>query len=323
MRIFVLSDTSLETPHPSGHGLGLMVSQIAEGLHGRGHDVTLFAKQGSRFSGQLISIKADGYAGERTLAQVAYAYHKQQPADVILDNGHIHLLSHMFARLPVVNVYHDNYQMYQRNAVVLSEGQRALLPPQFETARIIPNALDANQFRPELMPGKYALFLGAVSDLKQPLLAMEACAKFDIPLIIAGMQVSPFGLPLTRMNNARYIGQVSGHVKHNLLRGARFLLQLSGIESFGLTTLEAMLCGTPVVALPSGGNVDLIEYGISGMFVQPSKDAVSAVCDAMQAAYYLDRERVRQSALRFADVGKQITAYEEVAAAVMRGEGWG
>jgi glycosyltransferase involved in cell wall biosynthesis len=322
MRIFVLSDTSLETPHPAGHGLGLMTSQLAEGLHARGHDVTLFAKQGSHFSGKLVSVNADGYAGEKVLAKTAYAHHKQQPTDVILDNGHIHLLSSMFARLPIVNVYHDNFQPYQRNAVVLSEGQRALLPPQFENARVIHNALDANQFQTEYAPGNYALFLGAVSDLKQPLLAVEACAKFGIPLVIAGMMVGHYGLPLTRMNNVKYVGMVSGNIKHNLIRAARFLLQLSGIESFGLTTLEAMLCGTPVVALPSGGSVDLIEYGVSGVFVQPSKNAVGAVCDAMQAAYYLDREKVRTSALRFGDVNKQIAAYEDVLAQVMRGEGW-
>lgn len=322
MRIFVLSDTSLETPHPAGHGLGLMCSQVAEGLHARGHDVTLFAKSGSHFSGKLVSINADGYAGEQVLAKAVYAHHKQHPADVLLDNGHIHLLSSMFPRLPIVNVYHDNYQPYQRNAVLLSEGQRALLPPQFENARIIPNALDANQFQPEYTPGSYALFLGAVSDLKQPLLAIEACAKFGIPLVIAGMQVGNYGLPLTRMNNVKYIGMVSGKVKHNLLRGARCLLQLSGIESFGLTTLESMLCGTPVVALPSGGSVDIIEYGVSGVFVQPSRDAVSAVTDAMQAAFYLDRERVRNSALRFRDVSKQIAAYEDALADVAMGSNW-
>jgi glycosyltransferase involved in cell wall biosynthesis len=322
VRIFVLSDTTLESPHPAGHGLGLMNWLIAEGLRGRGHDVVFFAKTGSQFSGQLVPITAEGYAGEQTLAKAAYHLHKQQPADALLDGGHIHLLSAMFPELPVLNVFHDSYQPYQRCAVVLSEGQRAMLPGEFETARIIPNTLDMQRITWSDVPGSYALFLGAISDLKQPILAIEACAKFGIPLILAGMQVNNFGLALTRHNNARYVGMVSGEKKFALLRGARFLLQLSGVESFGLTTLEAMLSGTPVVALPAGGSVDLIEYGRSGILVQPSGDMVGAVVDAMKAAYYLDRRAVRQSGERFGNVECMIDAYECALADVMRGDFW-
>lgn len=322
MRIFVLSDTSLETPHPAGHGLGLMNWQVAEGLRSRGHDVVLFAKQGSRFSGSLVPINANGYDGEKVLTKAAYQLHKQQPADAILDGGHIHMLSSMFPDLPVVNVYHDQFQPYQRCPVLLSEGQRAMMPPPFECARIIPNALDASQIQPSDIPGQYALFLGAVSDLKQPMLAVEACARLKIPLIIAGMLVNNATLPFTKMNNARYVGAVAGQTKFNLIRNARVLLQLSGVESFGLTTLEAMLCGTPVVALPSGGSVDLVEYGKSGILVQPSGDMVGAVCDAMKAAKYLDRNGVRESGERFGDVNRQIDAYESVLADVMRGDFW-
>lgn len=323
MRVFVLSDTSLETPHPVGHGLGAMVYQVAEGLRARGHDVTLFAKQGSHFRGALVTVAANGYDGEKVLAKAAYERHKQQPADAILDCGHIHFLSAMFPHLPIVNVYHDNYQPYQRCAVLLSEGQRAMLPPPFESARVIPNALPKEHISSSDVPGAYALFLGAISDLKQPLLAMEACARMGVPLVLAGMTVNNFGLALTPMNNARFIGPIGGASKFALLRGARVLLQLSRVESFGLTTLEAMLSGTPVVALPSGGSVDLVEYGVSGILVQPSGDSVGAVCDAMKAAWWLDRAKVRTSAERFGCVDAQIDAYEDVLANCMKGEWWG
>lgn len=322
MRICVISDASLETPCVHGHGMGAMNSQIAEGLHARGHDVTLMAKRGSRFSGTLLAIDANGYEGEPLLAKAAYQIHKQEPFDAILDGGHIHLLSAMFPDLPVVNVFHDNFQPYQRCPVVLSEGQRAMLPPQFEGARIIHNALPKDRIQPSNVPGAYALFLGAVSDLKQPMLAIEACARAGLPLVLAGMTVNNFGLALTQMNNARYIGPVAGAAKFALICGARVLLQLSGVESFGLTTLEAMLCGTPVVALPGGGSLDLIEYGTSGILVQPSGDMVGAVCDAIQAARYLNRDAVRVSGERFGCVETQIRAYEDALADCMRGDWW-
>ncbi len=322
MRICIISDCSLETPHPVGHGLGAMNSQIAEGLHARGHDVTLVAKAGSRFSGKLVALNVDGYNGEPALARAAYELHKQQPFDCFLDAGHIHRLPAIFPDLPVASLYHDSYQPYQRCPIVLSEGQRAMLPDVFANARIIPNALDKNTIQFADVRSNYALFIGAVSDLKQPMLAIEVCARLKMPLVIAGMMVNNTALPFTRMNNARYVGAVAGETKFRFIRQARVLLQLSGVESFGLTTLEAMLSGTPVVALPGGGSVDLIEYGKSGILVQPSGDMVGAVCDAVKAAWYLDRKGVRESGERFSCVDKQIDAYECALADVMRGDWW-
>ncbi len=322
MKVCIISDLSLETPHPLGHGMGFINHLIAESLHARGHEVTLCAKRGSHFSGRLVTVDGNGYGEEPRLANAAYRLHKERPFDAFLDGGHVHMLSSMFPDLPIVNAYHDNYQPYQRCAILLSHGQKALMSPLFEAARVIPNAIDKDSIQPSLMPGGYALFLGAISDLKQPLLAIEACAKFGISLILAGMTVNNFGLALTKMNNARYIGPVSGAMKFDLIRGARLFLQLSGVESFGLTTLESLLCGTPVVALPTGGNVDLVEYGVGGMLVQPSGNPVSAVCDAMDGAQWLDRSQVRTSGERFGNVDVMIDAYETALADVMRGDFW-
>ena len=322
MRLAIIGDGVLSTPHPAGHGLGAMVSQIAEGLYARGHEVIMFAKEGSQFSGRLVTLNTHRYEDERRLGVAAYQMHKQSPFDAFLDNSHLHFLSGMFPDLPIANVYHDSYQPYQRCAIVVSEGQRAQLPPSFESARVIHNALPAEQITPSYTPGFYAVFLGAISDLKQPLLAIESCARAGIPLVLAGMTVNNFGLALTKMNNARYIGPISGAAKFDLLRGARVFLQLSGVESFGLTTLESLLCGTPVVALPSGGNVDLVEYGVGGVLVQPSGNAVGAVCDAITAASRLNRMDVRKSGERYGDVDRMIDQYEAALKDVMCGETW-
>ncbi len=322
MRICIIGDCSLPTPHPSGHGMGFMNHQISEGLHARGHEVILIAQRGSRFSGHLVMLDVNGYAGEPALANAAYQIHKRQPFDVIIEANHIHRLASLFPDLPILSLYHDNFQPYARCPILLSEGQRALMPAPFEKARIIHNALDQNSIPYSTTPGHYALFLGAISDLKQPMLAIEACARVGLPLVLAGMTVNNFGLSLTKMNNARYIGPVAGEQKFALIRGARVLLQLSPVESFGLTTLESLLSGTPVVALPGGGSVDLIEYGTSGILVQPSRDMVGAVCDAIKAAHYLDRAAVRKSGERFGDVATMIDQYEQALEDVMRGRWW-
>jgi glycosyltransferase involved in cell wall biosynthesis len=326
LRICIISDCVFETPHEAGHGLGRVVSTVAEGLLAKGHDITLVAKVGSRFSGKLITPEgAQGYEGEWLLAKAAYHEHQRNRFDVFLSHDHMHVLADMFPNLPVVNVYNDNYQPYRRCPILLSKGQRALLSPEFERAAIIPNALDPNDFELSLTPDKqdYALFLGVITSIKQPLLAIEACARMGIKLVMAG--ASPSGqLPFANGGNVQYVGPVSGQYKADLLKGARVFLQLGTVESFGLTTLEANLSGTPVVGWPAGGTLDIIANGINGVFVNVTmKDKVAAVVNAIERAWYMDRATVRKYTETISSVDRQLDAYEFALSRVARGEWWG
>jgi glycosyltransferase involved in cell wall biosynthesis len=325
MRLAIISDAVLATPTPGGHGLGRMVSQIAEGLLARGHDVTLFAKPGSRFSGALITPPdAVGYEGERALAREVMRVHRGRAFDGVLDNSHLHWVAHMFPDMPTVNVYHDCFQNYVRCPVLLSQGQRALMPPAFDGAAIVPNTLDAAEFIPSIAhaPQEYAFFCGALSEMKQVVLAMEACARYGMPLIIAGQPVLG-QFPVGSSNNCEYVGTVVGVQRDNLYRGATVFLQLGYIESFGLTTLEANLCGTPIVAWASGGSVDIVHDGINGVFVcSIGNDKVEAVAQAIERAKWLDRTKVRAYAETLCNVDRQLDAYEELCKRVILGERW-
>lgn len=325
MRIAVLSDCVFPTPTPDGHGLGRMVHQIAEGLLHQGHDVVLFAASGSKFSGAMVMPNAAvGYEGEQILAREALKIHREFPFDVFLDNGHLHVLSSMLPDLPVVNVFHDAFQEHRHNAVLLSQGMKALMPPPFESAQVIHNTLPFGDYRFSEYPSSppYILFLGAISDIKQPILAIEACARMKVKLVMAGQQV--FGkFPMSSFGNVQYIGPVSGQRKLDLLSNARVFLQLGVAESFGLTTMEAALSGTPVVGWPAGGTLDQIVYGMNGVFVPlTGGDIVQNVCDAIDRAWDMNRALVRAWALKWTTVAQQVAAYEEVLAKVMQGARW-
>lgn len=323
MRIACLSDSVFPTPTPDGHGLGRMVSIMANALYERGHDITLFAKKGSRFAGKLITPDdAVGYNGEQAIAREAMREHQQNPYDVFFDNGHLHVLADMFPDLPTVNVFHDTYQDYRRCPVLLSTGQQALMSPSFNNARIIPNTLNADDYQPGYEPQDYALFMGAMAEIKQPLLAIEACARLKIKLILAGTQPIANSFPMGDSNSFSYVGAVSGSYKAELLRNARVFLQLGYSESYGLTTLEAGLSGTPVVAWASGGNLDLIRYGANGVFVPPAGNKVDAVCSAIERAWYMNRHVVRAFSERLCDPVKQIEMVEDALADVARGDWW-
>lgn len=325
MRIALLSDATMPSPTPGTHGLGLVAWQVAEGLRSRGHDVTLIAKQGSQFSGTLVMpVNADGYEGEKMLAAAALLSHQQWNYDVFLDMGHLHHLSLVVPHLPVVNVYHDNYQPYARCPILLSYGQQAMLSPKFDKARVIWNSLNPADFQPRYdnITEPYALFIGAMSELKQPLLAIEACARLGLKLLMAGQPV--FGkVPITAHSNVEYVGMVTGSAKADLYRNARVLLQLGVGEAFGLTTLEAGLYATPVVGWPYGGTLDLVRNGVNGILVSATaKDKVQAVCDAVQRTWYLRRMTCRAYAEVLCNNEQQIDLYEQSLADCAKGYNW-
>lgn len=328
MRIAVLSDAMMPTPTSGSHGLGRVAYTVAEGLLARSHDVVLFAKLGSKFSGALVmpsdAQAMNAYEGEKPIAREALKLHKEFPFDVFLDMGHIHWLSRLLPHLPVVNTYHDIYQPYSRCPVLLSEGQRALMAPEFEGARIIPNSLNPADYDAFYEPSSpdYALFMGAISELKQPLLAIEACARLGVKLVMAGQPITG-KIPATSASNVEYVGMVEGSHKAELYRHARVFLQLGVGESFGLTTLEASLYGTPVVGWPYGGTLDLIRYGVNGsLVVMAGGDKVQNVCDAIERAWFIPRQGVRAYAELLCNSERQIDRYEDALGACARGNRW-
>lgn len=315
MRICVLSDVSGPTnPAYPGHGLGQATHRIATGLLQRGHHVTLVASEGSVFDGELISPVPSGmgYESEPKLAKAAYQIHKQQPFDAFLDCGHVHYLSALFPHLPVVNVYHDIFQPPAPRPVVMSEGQKALMEPWADNAVAIHNTVDAAHypFAESAATPPYVLFLGIVRDYKQPMLAIEATARAGIRLKMAGS--APGLSAFFTTGNTEYVGMVSGAEKTALIQGASALLQFGVYESFGLTTVEANLCGVPVVAWPSGGTVDLVAHGVNGAYVSMSGDRTVAAAAAIQRALSISRAACREHALRFTDITAQVAQYEQV-----------
>lgn len=325
MRVALISDAVLPTPYEGGHGLGRMVSQIGESLLQRGHDVTLFAKQGSRFSSKLVTPDdAKGYPGEVALAREAIREHRRDPFDVFFDHSHIHKLADLFPTLPVVDVFHDIYQNYARNPVLLSAGQKALMPDLFRNAPVIHNAVDPASVPFSETPADppFVFFCGALSEIKQPILAIEACALLGVKLVMAGGAIVG-RMPFAGTERCEYVGAITEAKRNEYMTRARVFLQLGNVESFGLTTLEAGLAGTPVVAWAAGGNTDTVQQGVNGVFV-PSygADKARAVADAIERAWDMNRFTCRNFVVEHFSVERQTAAHEALLVRAAMGEMW-
>ena len=173
----------------------------------------------------------------------------------------------------------------------------------------IHHGLDFAEFTFQRRVGKYLLFFGRIHPDKGAADAIRTARAAGLPLVLAGIvqdqtyfarEVEPY-----LGNDIRYVGPVGPLAMDALLGGALGLLHLIHFnEPFGLSVMEAMACGTPVVAYPRGSMPELIKDGVSGFLAADEVQAVLAV----RRLGTLDRAAVRARAKRFS-VACMVEAY--------------
>ena len=130
--------------------------------------------------------------------------------------------------------------------------------------------------------GGYGLMVTALAPYKRIDLAIAACARLGLELRVVGTGPEDQRLRRLAGPGTRLLGRVSGEELRRLYRGARCLLQ-PGVEDFGIAPVEALACGTPVVALGRGGVLDVVEDGVHGVLVgaagEGDVDALAAAID--------------------------------------------
>ena len=201
-----------------------------------------------------------------------------------LDLPDLHPFYGVFPDIPLVSISHH---------------QRLPMPPVWWAANVqhgLPT--DLHRFSPEPAADGYLAFLGRISPEKRPDRAIEIATRAGVPLRIAAKVDKvdrDYWLseiePLVRRNPlVEYVGEIGEADKAAFLGGAAALIfPIDWPEPFGLVMIEAMACGTPVIAFPCGSVPEVIDQGVTGLMVRSVEDAVAAV----PAAAALDRARVR------------------------------
>jgi glycosyltransferase involved in cell wall biosynthesis len=335
MRIAQVAPLYERIPPKLYGGTERVVSYITEELVRRGHEVTLFASGDSETAARLMpacekSLRLAGVPELGTslqLPMLSDVYdHAESRFDLI--HGHIDYWSFPFAsrvRVPTVSTMHGRldvphlYPVYARYShvplVSISNSQRQPLPF-MNWAGTVYHGLpsDLLRFHPE--PGKYLAFVGRISPEKRPDIAIKVARKLGIPFKIAAKvdvvdrdyfetEIKPLLCP----PDVEYIGEISEAEKSDFLGNALALLfTIDWPEPFGLAMIEALACGTPVVARPCGSVPEIIRPGITGYIASSVDDLALAVEKSMS----LSREQCRKEFETRFTAATMVARYEQI-----------
>ena len=286
-------------------GTERVVAHLTDALADLGHQVTLFASAEAQTNAQLVKVRDQAIRLDPVQLKSDLAAHMSMLWDVRrradeFDIIHLHTdmihfpffedvaektLTTLHGRLDLKDLPGVYWRWQQFPLVSISDAQRQ--PLAFANwAGTVHHGMQADLYEPRYGPGDYLAFLGRISPEKRPDRAIALARRSGLPLKIAAKvdaadkiyweeTIRPMieGNPLIE-----FIGEIGDHQKSAFLGGAEALLvPIDWPEPFGLVMIEAMACGTPVVAYGCGSVPEVIEDGVTGFIVSNEDEAVAAV----------------------------------------------
>jgi glycosyltransferase involved in cell wall biosynthesis len=343
MRIAIVAPLIESVPPRLYGGTERVVSVLTEEMVGRGHKVTLFASGDSETSAELVpccprGLRLDPTVRDTvayTLVELGEVYEYAREFDVI--HNHVDYFAFPFARLtatPTVSTTHGRldleevrqvYGRFQDQPLVsISDSQRAPLPHGNWVGTVY-NGIDLTRFHFRAEPGDYLVFLGRISPEKRPDRAIEIARDLGMRLVLAA-KVSAADqayfehaiAPMIReCNLVEYVGEVHDQAKDAILGGAyAYLFPIDWPEPFGLTMVEAMATGTPVVAYRAGSVPEVVIDGVTGFVC----DTFHAMLDAVEQVGSLDRQACRAHVEQCFSPAAMAAGYERVYERLLAGD---
>ena len=338
LRVAMLAPPWISVPAPGYGGVESVVSSLTESLVRRGHAVTLFCAPGSVSRADVVTVLDNSHPDEieRSLYEVDHvgqAFDEIDFAtsgdsfDVIHDHcGFTALAMANRIETPLVHTLHgpftaDTTAFYARHGhkaalVGISRAQLSSAPPGLGPIDSIPNPIDLRAWPLQERKGDYLLWVGRMTPEKGPHRAIAAARAVDAPLVLAGViqpgQQAFFDrevAPHVDGERVRFVGEVGGPAKHSLFAGARGLLMpIRWNEPFGMVMVEALACGTPVIAFPEGAVRELVIDGKTGFLVDDERAMAAAVGKLPR----IDAHACRAWVSQHCDVDVVAAAYERI-----------
>lgn len=327
LRIGLVATLSTAVRRCSSGSVEQLVWLLAREFSALGHDVTVYACGGSDVGGTLVETVPGPYEAAGTpedwrdaeLANLCHAVADSGAFDIL--HSHAYLWGLPLEQLSAAAMVHTAHVMPWGMDALVRMYPRAQLTAlsRFQWAAIdgvdpvvVPHGVDADEFVLHRTAGDYLCYIGRFIPEKGVLAAIEVARRAGLPLRLAGPPNDYFDnvvAPLVDGHDVSYVGLVSGADRIDLIGNAAGLLHpLVAPEPFGLVLIEAMMCGTPVLATARGASTEIVETGVTGYLAAEADDLVPLVPRLTE----LDRLVVRQEAERRFSARRMADGYLEV-----------
>jgi glycosyltransferase involved in cell wall biosynthesis len=333
MKVAMLAPISWRVP-PRHYGpWERVVSLLTEGLVRKGIEVTLFATADSITKAKLVGICPRPYSEDPTLdvkvwecLHISEVFERADEFDLI--HNHFDFLPLSYSKLvktPVITTIHGFssdrilpvYRKYNKHVyyVAISEADKR---PELDYIATIHHGIDLKEFSFKEKHGDYILFLGRIHHEKGTAEAIEIARRTGLKLIIAGIiQDEKYFkeqiLPQIDGVQICYVGSVGPEKRDALLGNAKALLHIINFEEpFGLSLVEAMACGTPVIARKRGSIPEIIVHEKTGFIIETLEEAVEAIGNVEKLNRATIRKHVEENFSVEQMVNKYIEVYKEV-----------
>jgi glycosyltransferase involved in cell wall biosynthesis len=335
LRIGIVVPPMLAVPPVGYSGTERVVAALVDELHGRGHQVTLYASGDSSVPCELVpvlpeSLWSTGYRGDVSAyidVAIAAVWRDHARFDVI--HSHVETRGFLFARhcptpvlttlhgrLDVAGIPHLFEEFGDIPLVSISESQRRW-GPDANWLATIHHGLPLESAPFSAVPGEYLAFVGRITPEKGIDDAIEVARRTRHQLRIVAkvydehehVHFAEVVEPAVSDGTVEFLGELPPLERDPILAGARATLMLGAWpEPFGLVAIESMATGTPVIARRAGALTETVEHGVDGFLVDDVDEAVLAVARAGD----LDRHLIRQRALERFSPTRMVDEYENV-----------
>jgi len=316
MRIAQIAPLTESVPPRLYGGTERVVSFLTEELVAMGHDVTLFASGDSRTRADLVAGWPCALRFDPTIRD-ANAPHmlmmeqvRRRAAEFDVLHFHVDYWSFsLFGRqsTPFMTTLHGRLDLpelaplfdYFPNVPLISISDAQRLPlPEANFIETVYHGLPEDLLTPRRIAPRYLAFLGRICPEKRPDIAIRIARRVGVPLKMAAkidrVDEDYFRdtiQPMIDGTSVELIGEINDAEKPDFLSGAvGLLLPIDWPEPFGLVMIEAMACGTPVIAFNRGSVPEIIEHGVTGFIVENEEQAIAAVSKLER----LSRSTIRQ-----------------------------
>ncbi len=338
LRIAVVSALEYRTPPRHTGTRELIAAILTDGLIERGHDVTLFATGDSVTRAKLRGICPRPLREDKSLDPLVWnllheseVFERAHEFDVI--HCHTGVSALAYAELvdtPIILTLHETplarqlplFHKYARCASYVAVSDASKIPGLPYTTTIYPG-VPPEEYRLNALAGDYLLFVGTIAPNRGLETIISAAETTRVPLVIGGTVEDNEYFervihPLAMRGGLVYLGPISTDKSSDIFGRAMALVHFSSQpQPFRFSMVQAMSCGTPVIAIRVGSNIEIVENRKSGFLVSDEEELVHAISQIRQ----LDRRKVRQRVVdHFSQTGMIVQYLRVYEAAIQRAQ---